>query len=76
MLEVVKRPWIKYRNEVHALEIAINTPMKGMFQETDKLQKNLSTYITNHKIVEDGAYCLRFRVIDMEGIWESVSAYQ
>ena len=67
MLELVKKPRVEIRDEVHALEIAINTPMKGIFQESDKLWKELSKYIANHKIVEDGAYYLRFRVIDMEG---------
>lgn len=41
--------------------------MKGMFQESDKLWKELSKYIKGQRIEEDGAYYLRFRVIDMEG---------
>jgi effector-binding domain-containing protein len=67
MLEVLQKPWVEYRNEVHALEIAIVTPMKGMFQQSDKLWKELSKYVSTQKIAEEGAYYLRFRLIDMEG---------
>ena len=38
-----------------------------MFQESDKLWKELSKYISSAQIEEDGPYYLRFRVIDMEG---------
>ena len=53
MLEIVQKPWVEHRNEVTALEIAIDTPMKGMFQESDKLWKELSKYVSSQKIVED-----------------------
>jgi len=67
MLEVVQKPWVESRNAVNAIEIAISTPMKGMFQESDKLWKELSKHVSSEKIEECGAYYLRFRVIDMEG---------
>lgn len=68
MLEVVQKPWVEWRDEGSALEIAVETPMKGMFQESDKLWKELSKYVSRQKIAEDGPYYLRFRVIDMEGV--------
>jgi effector-binding domain-containing protein len=67
VLEIVQKPWVESRNEVSVLEIAIDTPMKGMFQVSDKLWKELSRYVSSQGIVEDGPYYLRFCVIDMEG---------
>lgn len=67
MLEIVQAPWVEHRDAVPTLEIAIETPMKGMFQESDRLWKELSRHISGQQIAEAGASYLRFRVIDMEG---------
>jgi len=67
MLEVLNKPWIEYRDEINVLEIQIITPMKGLFQQSDKVWKELYKYISSHDIEEDGPYYLRFRVIDMKG---------
>lgn len=67
MLEIVKSPWVERRNEEYALEIPVRTPMKGMFQASDKLWKELSKYFSKAGVAEAGPYYLRFRVIDMAG---------
>lgn len=67
MLQIVREPWIEDRDSVAVLEIPIVTPMKGLFQVSDKLWKELSKYVLTHQIEEAGPYYLRFRVIDMSG---------
>ncbi|HTH14363.1 MAG TPA: hypothetical protein VMB23_08195 [Spirochaetia bacterium] len=67
MLEIVSGPWTEQRGELEALEISVSTPMKGLFQEADRLWKELSRYVLSQGIGEAGPYYLRFRVIDMEG---------
>lgn len=70
VLEVIREPWVEPRKEVLALEIPVSTPMKGLFQESDKLWKELSKYLSIHHINEEGPYYLRFRTIDMAGEME------
>lgn len=67
MLEIIKGPWIERRPETNALEIQATTPMKGMFQESDRLWKELSRHLAARRIEEAGPYYLRLRVIDMAG---------
>lgn len=67
-MEIIKQPRIEFREDVQTLEIGISTPMKGMFQQSDKLWKELSKSLKVMGIREAGPYYLRFRVIDMAGI--------
>lgn len=64
---IVQEPRVELRKEVPTLEIRITTPMKGMFQQSDKLWKDLSGSIKAMGIPEAGPYYLRFRTIDMLG---------
>lgn len=68
MLEIVREPWVEHRQEVPAWEIPVTTPMKGLFQESDKLWKELAKQVSLSRAEEKGPYYLRFRVIDMEGL--------
>lgn len=67
-MNIIRQPRIEYREEVQTLEISISTPMKGMFQQSDKLWKELSGSLKTMGIREAGPYYLRFRIIDMAGI--------
>ena len=67
MLNIIQEPHIEFRDEVKTLEIKISTPMKGMFQQSDKLWNELSRSLKSMGIQETGPYYLRFRIIDMAG---------
>jgi effector-binding domain-containing protein len=43
------------------------TPFKGMFKVVDRLRKELTAWVTEHKVKTAGPPFLRFHVIDMRG---------
>lgn len=63
-------PKIDTRSEQPYLGIRTRTPMKGMFNVTDKLFKELGLWQKQHGIDAGGALFLRYHIIDMEGVMD------
>lgn len=63
----VGQPQISSRGEQSYLGIRIQTPMKGMFAEVDKLRKELARWLADQAVDTGGAPFLRYHVIDMKG---------
>jgi effector-binding domain-containing protein len=66
-MTTVSTPTIDERPEISYVGIRIQTPMKGMFKEIDKLRKQLDAWLQEKGIRPTGAPFLRYHVIDMEG---------
>jgi effector-binding domain-containing protein len=64
---MIGEPKIDERPEIPYIGIRIQTPMKGMFGEVNKLFKELDRWMTKQGVVPAGPSLLRYHIIDMRG---------
>jgi effector-binding domain-containing protein len=64
---MIGEPKIDERPETTYVGIRIQTPMKGMFAEVNKLFKEMNKWMKKEGIIPSGAPFLRYHVIDMAG---------
>ena len=64
---MVGEPKIDERPEKLYMGIRIQTPMKGMFKEIDKLFKEMNAWMKKQQLELAGPPFLRYHVIDMQG---------
>ncbi len=66
-MEIIERPRIVHRPEMHYLGVRVITPFRGMLSTRDRLLDELYRWIDRNDVVGGGRFFLRLHVIDMNG---------